>query len=250
VLGIVACTFHPSNRQPPDGDGVRCGDGVLDSGEACDDGNTADGDGCDHACAIEPAYSCTMPGQRCDHVDGLGWTTGSALPTPQCSTGGTPFMRDCPAGESIVGFDGYFTDDVIHLGQTRAHCARATFGSDGRLLWSNDDTTMPQGNDMHAPQVTALCNDDELVVGFVPSCKTGMITSAVTVLCRPVAFTNGALALGTVRMLEPIGPGGDPAQPAEQCPDGTFAAGWIGASGAAIDRMSVRCDTASLELAP
>jgi len=33
---------------------ARCGDGVVDPGEACDDGNTLGGDGCDRACAIEP----------------------------------------------------------------------------------------------------------------------------------------------------------------------------------------------------
>ena len=37
-----------SNCQP-----ARCGDGVVDTGEACDDGNTAAGDGCDAACGEE-----------------------------------------------------------------------------------------------------------------------------------------------------------------------------------------------------
>mgnify|MGYP000851814511 CR=1 FL=1 len=50
----------------------KCGDGVLDPGEACDDGNDTPGDGCDAACALEicdpdgfyqvqgpaPAYTC------------------------------------------------------------------------------------------------------------------------------------------------------------------------------------------------
>ncbi len=31
----------------------RCGDGVLDPGEACDDGNVLDGDGCDARCELE-----------------------------------------------------------------------------------------------------------------------------------------------------------------------------------------------------
>jgi cysteine-rich repeat protein len=32
---------------------TKCGDGVLDPGEACDDGNNTPGDGCDAACKIE-----------------------------------------------------------------------------------------------------------------------------------------------------------------------------------------------------
>src|SRR5690606_31053470 len=34
---------------------ARCGDGVLDTGEACDDANLLNGDGCSSTCAIEPA---------------------------------------------------------------------------------------------------------------------------------------------------------------------------------------------------
>jgi len=34
---------------------ARCGDGVLDTGEACDDGNGVDGDGCSASCALEAA---------------------------------------------------------------------------------------------------------------------------------------------------------------------------------------------------
>jgi len=32
---------------------ARCGDGVVDAGEACDDGNTRAGDGCGPTCAAE-----------------------------------------------------------------------------------------------------------------------------------------------------------------------------------------------------
>jgi cysteine-rich repeat protein len=36
---------------------VRCGDGILGTGETCDDGNTVSGDGCSSTCALEPCYS-------------------------------------------------------------------------------------------------------------------------------------------------------------------------------------------------
>ena len=35
----------------PDCTFPRCGDGILDAGEACDDGNTAGGDGCAADCS-------------------------------------------------------------------------------------------------------------------------------------------------------------------------------------------------------
>ena len=45
---------------------ARCGDGIVDDGEACDDGNNVDGDGCAVNCVAEaPAdralTSCAVP---------------------------------------------------------------------------------------------------------------------------------------------------------------------------------------------
>ncbi len=37
---------------------VRCGDGIVGSGETCDDGNTVSGDGCSAVCGLESARSC------------------------------------------------------------------------------------------------------------------------------------------------------------------------------------------------
>jgi cysteine-rich repeat protein len=37
---------------------VRCGDGIVGSGETCDDGNTVNGDGCSAVCALETTRSC------------------------------------------------------------------------------------------------------------------------------------------------------------------------------------------------
>gem|GEM_PF-4787295 len=40
-------------------DPLRCGNGVLDTGELCDDGNTRAGDGCGASCAVESAWTCS-----------------------------------------------------------------------------------------------------------------------------------------------------------------------------------------------
>ncbi|HXJ34712.1 MAG TPA: di-heme oxidoredictase family protein [Candidatus Eisenbacteria bacterium] len=51
---------------------ARCGDGVVDAGEACDDGNTTSCDGCSAACAVEPGIACgdgvrnQACGEECD----------------------------------------------------------------------------------------------------------------------------------------------------------------------------------------
>jgi cysteine-rich repeat protein len=43
-IGIGTATFDI----PP-----RCGNGIIEAGEACDDGNMASGDGCDSSCQVE-----------------------------------------------------------------------------------------------------------------------------------------------------------------------------------------------------
>lgn len=55
--------------------GCRCGDGVIDAGEACDDGNRTSGDCCSSICQIEPATTECRPaagvcdtGESCDGV--------------------------------------------------------------------------------------------------------------------------------------------------------------------------------------
>ncbi len=60
----------PDAGEVPDADeeGVRerCGDGVLDAGEACDDGNTDDDDGCAGDCSsLEEGWTCPVPGELC-----------------------------------------------------------------------------------------------------------------------------------------------------------------------------------------
>ncbi len=58
-------TPAPTPPGPPPPSGPKCGNGVLETGEACDDGNTKDGDGCSAACLPDgaPASGKSCPGQ-------------------------------------------------------------------------------------------------------------------------------------------------------------------------------------------
>jgi large repetitive protein len=44
---------------------VACGDGTKDVSEACDDGNANPADGCSSVCALEPGFTCAIPGTAC-----------------------------------------------------------------------------------------------------------------------------------------------------------------------------------------
>ncbi|MDR0965212.1 MAG: DUF4215 domain-containing protein [Myxococcales bacterium] len=72
-----------ANARPP-----NCGNGSIQvtQGETCDDGNLDDGDGCSSACAIEPDWTCPMPGEPC-------------LPPPFCGDGRIePLIEVCDDG--------------------------------------------------------------------------------------------------------------------------------------------------------
>ena len=57
---------------------ARCGDGRVTSTESCDDGNTVSGDGCAGDCqAVEPGWSCRVPGKMCTPLCGDGRVVGS-----------------------------------------------------------------------------------------------------------------------------------------------------------------------------
>ena len=71
----------------------RCGNQVINDGEACDDGNTAAGDGCTPACQVEPGWACADGGvcqaARCG--DGL------KIGGEQCDDGNAAAGDGCSA---------------------------------------------------------------------------------------------------------------------------------------------------------
>jgi fibro-slime domain-containing protein len=61
-----------------------CGDSVITGTEQCDDGNAASGDGCSSACALEPGWTCSIPGTACGATAcGDGYLAG----TEDCDDG-------------------------------------------------------------------------------------------------------------------------------------------------------------------
>lgn len=81
----------------------RCGDGVVQSGEACDDGNTDDGDACTTACeAARCGDGAVQPGETCDDgntLDGDGCTAVCQL--ERCGDGVVQFGEVCDDGNTV-----------------------------------------------------------------------------------------------------------------------------------------------------
>jgi hypothetical protein len=83
--------------------GSRCGNGMMDSGEACDDDNGRDGDCCSSTCQYDaPGAACTSDQNQCtdDTCDGSGiclYTNNSGPCSEGCMDG------TCSAGDCVLG---------------------------------------------------------------------------------------------------------------------------------------------------
>jgi fibro-slime domain-containing protein len=80
----------PTDGPPPPVDGItvntaKCGNNVVDTGEACDDGNKMGGDGCTPLCQIEDGYTCPPSGGGCTLTVNCG--NGKLEGTEQCDDG-------------------------------------------------------------------------------------------------------------------------------------------------------------------
>lgn len=100
----------------------KCGDGVLQDGEACDDKNTTPNDGCSAACQVELDWECPTPGMPCvslvvcgngilstvescddgNAVDGDGCSADCSTVEPgyECRVPGKACIPDC--GDSVL----------------------------------------------------------------------------------------------------------------------------------------------------
>ena len=90
----------------------RCGDGVIEGGDAedCDDGNFASGDGCDAACRVEPCYTCAgapsacaPSGGACD--DGDSCTVNDACTAGRCAGAAAADGASCDDGNVCTPTD-------------------------------------------------------------------------------------------------------------------------------------------------
>ena len=84
------------------GNPSKCGNGVMDQGEACDDGNKTPGDGCSAICQIPAGWTCTGSPSVCNMagVCGDGILGASEACDDMNTTGGDGCSADCKKVET------------------------------------------------------------------------------------------------------------------------------------------------------
>ena len=154
---------------------ARCGDAVVDDGEACDDGNLVDGDGCDQVCSVSACGNgiVVAPTPAAVSLRWLGATCADAAQPITLAIDGV-IVLSTPGGDgscdcaepvrsiaitdpdALARFRGHASIDLRLAGASRLAWAELaiTTGAttvDTRPLYAA--TTRPRG----APWPTALC---------------------------------------------------------------------------------------------
>src|SRR5215471_14270223 len=107
ATGSGSCGRTELDAADPDRPFPRCGDGVVDRGEACDDGNRIDDDGCDNACRLPVCGDGKRAGrEECD----LGPDNGDRPAFLISQPSGTRIATDpLVRAQAVVDFYDYYS---------------------------------------------------------------------------------------------------------------------------------------------
>jgi cysteine-rich repeat protein len=118
---------------------VRCGDGIVGSGETCDDGNTVSGDGCSSVCASEACGAMSMPvrGGYGQVADAIPLRLSATSFTVEVWAYATDFGAFC--NNALIIKRGSGTADGWFFSVQGSGCG----GTSGRLYWQQSGGTGP-----------------------------------------------------------------------------------------------------------
>jgi cysteine-rich repeat protein len=153
---ILAAVLWASCTDP------RCGDGIVDAGEACDDGNTQNGDGCQAACVLPLCGDGIIDipqGEQCDDANADDGDTCTRLClAASCGDGFVQRgVEECDEGAEN-------SDSIPDA--CRSNCA-AAFCGDAVI----DSGEACDEGDANADTAGALCRND----CALPSCGDGFL---------------------------------------------------------------------------
>lgn len=179
---------------------TRCGDGVLEVGEACDDGGKLSGDCCSAACEVEPGFECTGSPSTCAPWVNtvLPTCTGTRL---SVAAAGVPVAipDNQPSGGALLSFP------VPNVGTVAGVALRVTVTHDytGDVdMWLKNASGMPTGDGLDVCTDNGGAGDDFVATVFVDSAATSITAGSApfTGMYRPEAafsYFTGRQASGT-----------------------------------------------------
>jgi cysteine-rich repeat protein len=165
---------------------------------------------------------------------------------PAGDSGGTAFMFTCPAGEVVIGFEGYANTVGDNLGSIQAVCGSLDLTPSGdALLLTRSSQSELFGAGVNGPVLTATCAQDEVGIGFVPTTNT--YVSGFQWVCQQVSHSGGDLRFGASRFVS-FGPSMGTEETSRSCSQGEVVSSVFGTSGSSIDSMGLGCSAISTVL--
>ncbi len=155
---------------------IRCGDGVISTGEACDDNNAGSGDGCNILCSVETGWECSGEPSVCTRLCG-----NNTVNTGEQCDGGQLDGTAC----TDLGFD---------LGNLACN-ADCTFNTADCSTFSCGDGMVTGIEDCDGANLNGSdCQSEGAFVGGALAC-TGSCSYDVTG-CIPVRCGDGIVSPG------------------------------------------------------
>jgi cysteine-rich repeat protein len=235
ILALAGCDRVFGLERDP-----SCGDGELLLEEDCDDGNVEAGDGCGPTCAIEPGFECPATKDFCLPVLGLTRGPVDTQLEPAGAAGGSIDERfECPAGEVLIGFQGYADSVGGNLGRINALCGSMALEPDGDITVTSSSESGFLGTTQNSGGLLAAsCDAGEIAVGFVP--ETDTYVSGFDWTCQAVSHIGGELRFGATRAVW-FGVAGDVEEPARKCPPNAIVTEVSASLGSSVDLMGLGC---------
>jgi cysteine-rich repeat protein len=165
-----------------------CGDGTVSGAEECDDGNTVGGDGCSPTCFNEPA-TCGVPPNTCDAgEDCMNCPSDCGMCVPVCGNGIIESGEDCEGGNlggatcASLGFPGGGTLTCS------ATCVFVTTGCSGAAVCGNGTVEGTEecddGNTTSGDGCSSTCMGEGPCAGVDCTALTNMCNIGV---CNPAS---------------------------------------------------------------
>jgi hypothetical protein len=173
---------------------------------------------------------------------------GQVLTMQHGGTGGDAFSDLCPAGQVVVGFQGYVNvPPSPAVDRIQTVCGRLMVsGSAPATATIASGATLPYRGMFGNTTFSRICPADQVIIGF--GGRSGALIDQLAFRCAALVVPAGGTTAiaGPIIPLAPIGEEGGSSFAATDCPAGYVARGTTGRSGFWLDALALVCGTVTV----
>lgn len=146
----------------------------------------------------------------------------------------------------VIGFEGSANSLEDNLGNMTVVCGSLGIAQNGdALLTRSSESGLIGDQKTTGSLLTAICNSNELAIGFVPSLND--FVSGFEWICQQVSHSDGALRFGATTIFM-FGPSTGSQLEDQRCPLREVVTEVFGTAGLSVDSMGLGCSAISTVL--